>query len=313
MNRHLALSHSRTALRSTVAIIATAVISACGGGSSEPLASSPPESATRSQRLAFAVPAPTTSSYTVVNIDANDPVAVGVVAEVGLTFSGVNASDTAVVQWNWGDGNVTSTGVVPAESGAGTASGSHIYADAGVYNVSATVVDSTGTRVTAAMNVVVYDPSAGFVTGGGWINSPKGAYRADPTLAGRASFGFVAHYVNGATQPTGNTEFQFHADKLNFHSRKYDWLVVAGARAQYKGEGSIDGKEGFRFLLTAVDGDLIGKGTRDRFRIKIWHTDQATGAEAVDYDNQIDSTLGGGGNSEGTTLAGGNIMIHKKN
>ncbi len=29
--------------------------------------------------------------------------------------------------------------------------------------------------------VVIYDPDGGFVTGGGWINSPAGAYSADPT------------------------------------------------------------------------------------------------------------------------------------
>ena len=33
--------------------------------------------------------------------------------------------------------------------------------------------------IVASTYVVVYDPSAGFVTGGGWINSPAGAYAAD--------------------------------------------------------------------------------------------------------------------------------------
>jgi len=31
-------------------------------------------------------------------------------------------------------------------------------------------------------------PSAGFVTGSGWINSPAGAYVSDPSLTGRATF-----------------------------------------------------------------------------------------------------------------------------
>lgn len=231
---------------------------------------------------------------------------------VEVAFSGVNAYNAVAVEWNWGDGVMTSTGIVPGESATGTASGSHVYAAPGVHNVLATVTDSTGTCATVAVNVVVYDPSAGFVTGGGWINSPAGAYKADLTLAGRASFGFVSKYTKGATEPTGNTEFQLHADKLNFHSQKYDWLVIAGARAQYKGLGSINGKDGFQFLLTAIDGDLIGKGTRDRFRIKIWHSDQNTGADIADYDNQTESSLTGG-NNEGTALADGSIMIHKKN
>jgi hypothetical protein len=44
---------------------------------------------------------------------------------------------------------------------------------------------------------VVYDPSGGFVTGGGWINSPAGACKlawcTDETV-GRANFGFVSQY-----------------------------------------------------------------------------------------------------------------------
>ena len=81
----------------------------------------------------------------------------------------------------------------------------------------------------------MFDPEGGFVTGGGWINSPEGAYTADPTLTGKANFGFVSKYKKGATTPTGETEFQFRVADLNFHSDIYQWLVVAGARAQYKG------------------------------------------------------------------------------
>jgi hypothetical protein len=37
--------------------------------------------------------------------------------------------------------------------------------------------------------LVVYDPDVGFVTGGGWIDSPESAYMPDPSLTGRANFG----------------------------------------------------------------------------------------------------------------------------
>ncbi|MBK7245505.1 MAG: hypothetical protein IPH98_16970 [Saprospiraceae bacterium] len=64
----------------------------------------------------------------------------------------------------------------------------------------------------------VYDPTGGFITGGGWINSPEGAYPAIPTLTGKANFGFVAKYKKGNNQVDGNTEFQFKAGNLNFKS-----------------------------------------------------------------------------------------------
>lgn len=152
--------------------------------------------------------------------------------------------------------------------------------------------------------LVVYDPGAGFVTGGGWINSPAGAYVAEQSLTGRANFGFVSKYLKGSNVPTGQTEFQFKVADLNFHSTSYDWLVIAGAKAQYKGTGTINGSGEYRFMLTAVDGQLLGNGD-DKFRIRIW--DDATGD--IIYDNQIGDDENG---DPTTAIAGGSIVIHKK-
>ena len=79
------------------------------------------------------------------------------------------------------------------------------------------------------------------MTGGGWIDSPPGAYAADPTMIGKATFGFVAKARKGQTIPDGNTEFQFHAAKLNFKSQSYEWLVVSGSKATFKGVGTLNG------------------------------------------------------------------------
>lgn len=78
--------------------------------------------------------------------------------------------------------------------------------------------------------VVIYDPSAGWVTGGGWINSPAGAYTPMPLLTGKANFGFVSKYQNGASMPTGNTEFHFKAGNLKFQSTSYEWMVISGGK-----------------------------------------------------------------------------------
>ncbi len=82
--------------------------------------------------------------------------------------------------------------------------------------------------------VVIYDPGGGFVTGGGWFDSPIGAYTLNPSLNGKASFGFNSKYQRGANIPTGSTEFQFRVADFNFRSSSYDWLVVSGARAHIK-------------------------------------------------------------------------------
>ena len=64
--------------------------------------------------------------------------------------------------------------------------------------------DDTGTAPSSTLGyVVVYDPNGGFVTGGGWINSPVGASTPNPDLTGKANFGFVSKYQKGCQQANG--------------------------------------------------------------------------------------------------------------
>jgi len=104
--------------------------------------------------------------------------------------------------------------------------------------------------------------------------------------------------------PTGDTQFQFQVANLNFKSTEYEWLVVAGARAQFKGSGTINGAGDYGFLLTAIDGQVSGGGGLDRFRIKIW--DKTTGL--IVYDNQLGADDTG---TASTELGGGSIILHK--
>lgn len=184
------------------------------------------------------------------------PVPLGTSITITAAFNDANPGDTHTASVAWDDG-ATSAGNVTESNGAGSVSASHTYTAPGVYTLSVSVSDGhlAGTRSSIddqPAYVVVYDPNGGFVTGGGWINSPAGAYPLNATLSGKATFGFVSKYHNGAAAPSGNTEFQFHAGNFNFSSTSYQWLVVAGARAQYKGEGSVNGQAGYSFLLSAV-------------------------------------------------------------
>ena len=233
-----------------------------------------------------------------------DPVTTGAEVTVVATFTEPNVSDAHTATVDWGDGTTTDATVV-SDSGGGTATGTHAYTEAGVYSVIVTVTDSGGLFDSDEFRyIVVYDPDGGFVTGGGWIYSPAGAYAADPTLEGEASFGFVSKYKKGKTAPTGNTEFQFQAGDLNFHSDVYDWLVIAGARAQFKGTGTINGAGEFGFMLTAIDENLTPSTDVDHFRIKIW--DKAT--DEIVYDNQMGDVDGA---AVATAISGGSIVIHK--
>lgn len=162
----------------------------------------------------------------------------------------------------------------------------------GVYTLVVSAKDAAGNEAEETVFFVVYDPTGGFVTGGGWIDSPSGAYTPDDPedddLIGRANFGFVSKYKKGATVPTGQTEFVFQAGGLNFHSSSYEWLVVTGSNcARFKGSGTINGYGDYKFMLWAGDGP-------DTFRIRIWIEDESTGEETPIYDNGHDQAIEGG-------------------
>lgn len=229
------------------------------------------------------------------------PVNTQVTLSGAFTDAGTNDTHQASINWDDDAGAQAGTVTETQGTGSGTVSGTRTYAAAGIYAVSLTVTDDdTGSDTEVFEYVVVYDPSAGFVTGGGWINSPAGAYAADPELTGKATFGFVSKYVKGATVPTGNTEFQFHAGSLNFSSTSYEWPVVQGSssKATYKGAGTVNGAGGYGFLLSAID------GSPDKFRIKIWQL-----GGSVIYDNNVGG--GAGDNADPvTSIAAGSIVIH---
>jgi hypothetical protein len=235
-----------------------------------------------------------------------DPVQIGTAIAGSAQYTDPGIHDTQTATWDWGDTSTSPGSVIYTNppGGSGSVTGSHTYTSTGLYTVSLQITDKDGgasDAVTCFGYVVVYDPNGGFVTGGGWINSPAGAYTAEPSLTGKATFGFVSKYQKGANVPMGNTEFQFHAGDLNFKSTAYDWLVVAGTKAQFKGTGTINGAGNYGFMLTAVDGGTKGG---DMFRIKIW--DKGTGT--IVYDNQ----MGASETADPTTLVqGGSIVVHK--
>jgi PKD repeat protein len=223
------------------------------------------------------------------------------------TFTDPDPGDTHTASWNWGDGTTSNGSVDQANDNV---TGSHKYTAAGVYTINLTVMDNASLSGSAEFQyVVVYDPTGGFITGGGWIDSAEGDYVPDPNLTGRAIFGFVARYKPRSTVPSGETIFTFHSgtwgdrwrcrEHMRFRSTSYTWLVISGASAMYTGSGTIDGKGSYGFMIGVIDGDFstIDGWTKDTFQIKIWDKQNGT----VVYDNQ-----------RATDLGGGEIVIHAK-
>ncbi|MCA9166624.1 MAG: right-handed parallel beta-helix repeat-containing protein [Planctomycetales bacterium] len=232
-----------------------------------------------------------------------DPVAVENEIQVVATFFDPGSQDTHIAEWDWGDGT-SSPGSLASGAEPASVSGAHAYVNAGVYTISLKLQDNgDGQTSTVYEYAVVYDPSAGFITGGGWIDSPLGAWTADPAMTGRATFGFVSKYRNGASVPEGQTQFRFQSAAFEFFSESYEWLVIAGASGKFKGHGTINGMGDYGFLITATDGQMKSPRSVDSFRIKVWDSVN----EAVIYDNQSGELNDA---YDGTELGGGNIVIH---
>ncbi len=234
------------------------------------------------------------------------PIALGGSISVTGTFTDVDLGDvppdshTGTI--DWGDGSSSALTLASASGTSRDFSGSHKYATRGVYTIVAHIKDAGGLSVDATCKypVVVFDSNGGFVTGGGWIMSPPGAY-TNGGSTGKSAFGLVSKYNKGQATPDGDTEFQ--GPGFDFKSTSSDWLVIVGPKAQYEGSGTINGSGDYAFIVTIIDGSLTAKHGSDMFRIKIW--DKSSGL--VIYDNQPGASDSA---TPTTATGGGSIRIH---
>ena len=97
------------------------------------------------------------------------------VVQVSATIVDPALNDTLTCTFDW-DSPDPDTVVVPV---AGSCSASNLFTAAGVYTINVTGADDDGGTHTVSVLVVVFDPDAGFVTGGVDFDSPTGAYGAD--------------------------------------------------------------------------------------------------------------------------------------
>lgn len=186
---------------------------------------------------------------------------------------------------------------------------------AGVYSVLLVVKDACGNEAEIGYDyVVVYDPSGGFITGGGWIYSLPGSMPANPNAAGKANFGFNAKYKTGKnnmTEVDGNTNFQFKEGDFHFKSSSHEdmSLVISGEKkATYRGVGSVNGSGSHYFVVTVIDGDAPGGNGTDYFRIVVYENGSTSPSGQPIYDNELEGSLNADASTE---IGGGSIVIHK--
>jgi hypothetical protein len=160
--------------------------------------------------------------------------------------------------------------------------------------VTATVRDDDGaSAVTRSSVLVVYDASAGRLTGAGWL---PGASRFDKT-----TFGVDLRYAGGST-PVGNFLLAAQGGTLVLARSTFEWLVVQGPIATFRGTGTLVSGAAVGFQVTARDGKVAGDKI-DRVRIRIWNRE----TDAVLFDTEPGAPDLA---APAVALQGGNVTLH---
>jgi hypothetical protein len=163
----------------------------------------------------------------------------------------------------------------PLTLSGGTLSGSVTAPSTpGVYTVGVRSRDRAGNwSATSTAFLVAYDPSAGFVTGGGWVvpgGSSSNGGDVLPGLDGRskANFGFESRYDDATTSsPRGQFELTYTAGSSRFHVKgsTMTWLVVSGTSSTFEGTAAVDGQTGtYAYRVDVAD------GSTDHIQVRIW-------------------------------------------
>lgn len=137
----------------------------------------------------------------------------------------------------------------------------------GVYSIILEATDTAGNIQTSGLlYLAVYDPSAGFVTGGGWL-IPDDTSSVGISSGGKANLGFEVKYQEGSTIPQGNLTVHYNQDSLKFKSTSMEWLAVTGLSADFQGQGMINNEGNYIFRVHIIDGE------QDQFEVRIWTVD----------------------------------------
>ncbi|CAN5626394.1 hypothetical protein BH23BAC1_BH23BAC1_30770 [soil metagenome] len=174
--------------------------------------------------------------------------------------------------------------------------------------------------------VFVSDPSAGFVTGGGWFNSTQNSKYELMKGGGKIHFNLNAKYKKDGKMVDGN--LQLHSSSFRFLATNFEnnSLVISGDKAYITGYGTLHYKDDleksiqdsrrFGFLLAVTDGKLKkgkNKKSKDHFRLKIWEINSDNSMGKVMYDNQIACSAANLDHhlEACSPIGGGSIVIHK--
>lgn len=230
------------------------------------------------------------------------------------SFVDSNPAETHIASFNINDGCSSTTATLREVRGTGDVMLRHTFCRGGFFNVTITVTDAAGNATQALHRVLVPDGDVATLMGQGTLAAPVGntasTLQAPPRITLWAPLGKRSGAA-GATRPSNPVvnvtgPFQFKADSIGN-------AVVNGQSVQLSGSGQMNGRPGYRFDLDATPGN--GQpGAPNHLHLRISHTDAATAAVIVDYDNRAGTARATAqslviASADSTLLAGGMLQL----
>ena len=134
-----------------------------------------------------------------------------------------------------------------------------------------------------------------FTTGGGWVQPPPN----------KGTFGFVAGYKNGGTNPRGNFEYHDHNNGMNVHALDVAYYKCGDFDKSriFGGDARVNNVSGYCYKAYVQDNGEPGKNT-DYFAVWVWAS--STGCPTDGSGPPAGTSYYATGNY----LGGGNIQLH---
>ena len=220
-----------------------------------------------------------------------------------LNFLDSNAAQTHTASAVWTDGCPSSSATVGSGGGTGQLRLHHNFCAGGYHTVKVLVTDSGRRSTEIWRNFLVVPFAAPALTGQGTLG---GAAEAGP--GGRSTALRFALWapLGEAAAAAGKPVVRF-SGPFQFQGETVTLATSTGAQARVEGTGRLNGRDGYRFVLEAVDGGAENAAA-DRLRLRVTHADAATGAEVVDYDNEPARPLAG---ADRTVVVEGGLTLRR--
>nr|WP_315219360.1 hypothetical protein [uncultured Duganella sp.] len=220
-----------------------------------------------------------------------------------LNFLDSNTAQTHTASAVWTDGCPSSSATVGSGGGTGQLRLHHNFCAGGYHTVKVLVTDSGGRSTETWRNFLVVPFAAPALTGQGTLGGAAEAWPGGRSTALRfALWAPLGEAAAAAGKPVARFSgpFQFQGETVTL-------ATSTGARARVEGTGRLNGRDGYRFVLEAVDGGAENAAA-DRLRLRVTHADTATGAEVVDYDNEPARPLAG---ADRTVVVEGGLTLRR--